>query len=157
MISEILLPADQAATYKGRPLLHAPRTDPYVRLSRIRLPPWVFDGKALAWPRMKDAGFGKEVVSQLLDPCPRRAVLLTAPSKRAPPESGDMDPEGRKCREVGRHCMVTIEAGDDLPQPHPLPGDGQMHSPTQFVPHFLELGHCAITPGFPLEQEVSSA
>jgi hypothetical protein len=106
---------------------------------------------------MKDAGFGKEVVSQLLDPCPRRAVLLTAPPKRAPPESSDMDTEGRKCREVGRHCMVTIEAGDDLPQPHPLPGDGQMHSPTQFVPHFLELGHCAITPGFPLEQEVSSA
>src|ERR1700737_200033 len=84
-----------------------------------------------------DQLFGKEVVSQLLDPCPRRAVLLTAPSKRAPPESGDMDPEGRKCREVGRHCMVTIEAGDDLPQPHPLPGDGQMNSPTQFVPPFL--------------------
>ena len=24
----------------------------------IRLPPWVFDGKALVWPWMKDAGFG---------------------------------------------------------------------------------------------------
>src|SRR4029450_6706290 len=24
---------------------HAPRIEPYVRLSRIRLPPWVYDGK----------------------------------------------------------------------------------------------------------------
>src|SRR4249920_692350 len=27
---------------------HAPRTDPYVRLSRIRLPPQVSDGRAIA-------------------------------------------------------------------------------------------------------------
>jgi hypothetical protein len=27
---------------------HAPRTEPYVRLSRIRLPPWVCDGEAVA-------------------------------------------------------------------------------------------------------------
>jgi hypothetical protein len=33
----------------------APRTKPYVRLSRIRLPPWVFDGEALIRPRMPDA------------------------------------------------------------------------------------------------------
>jgi hypothetical protein len=31
------------------------RTKPYVRLSRIRLPPWVFDGEALIRPRMLDA------------------------------------------------------------------------------------------------------
>src|SRR5262249_6603837 len=28
---------------------HAPRTEPYVRLSRIRLPPWVCDGKCLPY------------------------------------------------------------------------------------------------------------
>src|ERR1700688_4045939 len=33
--------AEQFATYKGRGLLLAPRTDPYVQLSRIRLPPRV--------------------------------------------------------------------------------------------------------------------
>src|SRR5215813_6568931 len=38
--------AKQSATYKGRSLLSAPRTKPYVRLSRIRLPPRVCDGKA---------------------------------------------------------------------------------------------------------------
>src|SRR5262249_54325979 len=35
----------------------APRTEPYVRLSRIWLPPWVCDGEAIARPRMKDARF----------------------------------------------------------------------------------------------------
>src|SRR5436309_15546590 len=32
----------------------APRTEPYVRLARIRLPPRVCDGKASARPRMED-------------------------------------------------------------------------------------------------------
>src|SRR5262249_23418128 len=35
----------------------APRTEPYVRLSRIWLPPWVCDGEAIARPRMKDDRF----------------------------------------------------------------------------------------------------
>jgi hypothetical protein len=39
LISEILLPADQAATYKGRSLLNAPRTDPSEPNSRTRLLP----------------------------------------------------------------------------------------------------------------------
>lgn len=30
------------------------RTDPYGRDSRIRLPRWVFDDEALAWPGMGD-------------------------------------------------------------------------------------------------------
>ena len=33
----------------GRP---PPRTDPYVRLARIRLLPRVFDGEANVWPRV---------------------------------------------------------------------------------------------------------
>jgi len=41
-------------THRGRdaPLLSAPRTDPYVRLARIRLLPRVFDGEANVWPRV---------------------------------------------------------------------------------------------------------
>src|SRR5262249_17091514 len=35
----------------------APRTEPYVRLSRIRLPPRVCDGEALIRPRMEDDRF----------------------------------------------------------------------------------------------------
>ena len=47
--------------------------------SGTRLPPRVFDGKALLGPRMKDAGPGEKVIRQLRDPSPGRAVLLTAP------------------------------------------------------------------------------
>jgi hypothetical protein len=43
----------------------APRTDPDVQLSRIRLPPRVCDGKAIARPGMKDARFWEPVVRQL--------------------------------------------------------------------------------------------
>ena len=46
---QICLFAKQSATYKGHPLLSAPRTEPYVRLSRIRLPPWVCNGKCLPY------------------------------------------------------------------------------------------------------------
>src|SRR5215469_13452018 len=61
-----------------------PRTEPYERLSRIRLPPWVFDGEAYARPRMKDSRFGEPVVRQPGYPGPRELVPLTAPLKRAP-------------------------------------------------------------------------
>jgi len=47
-----------------------PALNPYVRLSRIRFPPWVFNGEPLTGPGVKDARFGEEVVSQLLGPCP---------------------------------------------------------------------------------------
>jgi hypothetical protein len=117
----------------------------------------VFDGEALARPGVKDAGFWEEVVGQLLDPFPGEAILLAAPPKRAPPEAGNMEPEGRKCREVCRHCVVSKEAGDDLPQPRSLHWDGLMHSLPQFAFYLLELGRHAIASGLPLEEEVPSA
>ena len=48
----------------------APRTEPYVRLSRIRLPPRVCDGKAIARPRMEDDRFREPRVHQLRHPLP---------------------------------------------------------------------------------------
>ena len=47
LLSKMCLFAENSATYKGRSLPSAPRTEPYVRLSRIRLPPRVCDGKAV--------------------------------------------------------------------------------------------------------------
>src|SRR3954447_22354957 len=64
---------------------HAPRTEPYVRLARIRLPPWVFDGEAVAWPWMSYDRFGKPEVRQLRHPRPREAILLAASPERTPP------------------------------------------------------------------------
>jgi hypothetical protein len=71
----------------------APRTDPDVQLSRIRLPPRVCDGKAIARPGMKDARFWEPVVRQLRHSCPREPILLAATPQRTPPKIGDMVPE----------------------------------------------------------------
>src|SRR6476646_8284035 len=65
-----LSPARMAAS------LAAP--EPYVRLSRIRLPPRVCDGEAIARPRVEDDGFRKPVVRQLRHPCPGDPILLAA-------------------------------------------------------------------------------
>jgi hypothetical protein len=89
LISEILLPADHAATYKGCPLLGTPRTDPDEPDSSIRLLPWVFDGEALLGPGMKDTRRGKPAVGQFRHPIPREAILLAAPPERSTPEVTD--------------------------------------------------------------------
>src|SRR4051794_35968702 len=99
------------------PLLASPRTDPDVPNSGIRLLPWVFDGETLTRPGVKDLGSGEIVVGQLLDPIPCRAVLLTAVPERAPPEAGDLVPEGRECPNVrgrpieyNKHFMRFVSA-----------------------------------------------
>src|SRR6266481_9455528 len=104
---------------KGRPLPGAPRTEPYERLSRIRLPPRVFDGEAIAWPGVADFGFGEPVVGQLDHALPREVVPLAAAPERAQPRSDDPVAEARQCAAIGRHCMVVEEAGHDLLQPSP--------------------------------------
>src|SRR5215831_15077270 len=101
----------------------APRTDPYVRFSRIRLPPRVRDGKAIAWPRVEDDRFWEPGVHQLGHPCPGDPILVAATPQRAPPEVSDMVPEHVQCARVGRHCVIVEVAADDPPQPLPLFGD----------------------------------
>ena len=71
----------------------ATRTDPDEPNSSIRLLPWVFDGKALIGPGMKDARSGKPVVGQFRHPLPREAVLLAAAPERSTPEVDHIMPE----------------------------------------------------------------
>jgi hypothetical protein len=85
---------------------------------------------------MKDAGFRKKEVGQLLDPRPCGAVLLAAAPKHTPPEAGYVETEGPQCTKIGRHCVVGKEAGDDLTQPNPLLRDGLVHS----LPQLCNLG-----------------
>src|SRR5580693_8308213 len=94
---------------------HAPRTEPYVRLVRIRLPPWVCDGEAIARPRMEDDWFREPDIHQRRHPCPRAPVLLATTPQRAPPEVGDMVPERGQCLSVGRHGVVVEVAGRPAP------------------------------------------
>jgi sulfate permease, SulP family len=69
----------------GHPLRGAPRTTPYERLSRIRRPPRVSDGKALVGPRMKDAGRREEGAGQRGHPVPSRAIPLATSTERTTP------------------------------------------------------------------------
>src|SRR5215472_4228034 len=103
--------------------------DPDERVSRIRLLPRVFDGKANARPRVKDARLWEPVVSHFADPLPGRRVLLAAAPQRPPPKPDDMITEHAKRAKVGRHGVVGIVAGDDQLQPSPLLGDGLQYAP----------------------------
>jgi hypothetical protein len=85
----------------GRPLLGAPRTDPYERHSRIRLLPRVSGGEPHAGPRMKESWFGEPVVGQLFRPPPIEAVLLAAPPERSHPEALARVASTRRCPKAG--------------------------------------------------------
>jgi hypothetical protein len=70
---------------QGRPVLSAPRTEPYGRNSRIRLSPWVFDAEAWRWPGMGYPGLGQPAICQPIHVCPCRSVPLAAPAQGVPP------------------------------------------------------------------------
>src|SRR2546421_1600425 len=108
-------------------LPRAPRTDPGVRHSRTGLPPRVTNGKALAGPRMRDAGPWEPAILERGDPRPRRRVLLAAPAKRAPPQVGDVVTEVPEGGGVGRDRVVGIEATHDPPKPSALLVDRLVH------------------------------
>src|SRR6478672_2603617 len=135
----------------------APRTEPYVRLSRIRLPPRVCDGEAIARPRMEDGRFREAVVHQLRHPFPRHPVLLATSAQRAPPEVGDLVPEYMQRLTVGWHCMVVEVAVDDGPQPFPLLGNRQVDALPHLPFDHLELLSHAVRPGLPSNLEFARA
>ncbi len=120
-------------------MLRAPRTDPDVPNSVIRLLPRVLGGDPLVGPGMKDPRFREVVVGQLRYPGPHGIVCLTAPPERTSPEPDDLGPEVAECRVVGRHGVVGEVASDYLRQPSPLFGDGLVPSPSQVLLDLPEL------------------
>ena len=71
-------------------MLSAPRIDPSGPDSGTRLPPWVFDGKAIIRPGMKDARSGQKGGRKPSHALPRGVILLTAAPKRPSPEIDHM-------------------------------------------------------------------
>src|SRR5436309_6352198 len=135
----------------------APRTEPYVRLSRIRLPPRVCDGVAIAGPGMEDGRFREPSIRQLCHSFPGGAILLAATPQRAPPEVADMVPKDVQGTTVGRHCVVVEVAADYLAKPFPLGGDRQVHAPSQYVLDLPQLRPHAVRPGLPFDLECAGA
>src|SRR3974390_478752 len=128
---------------------HAPRTEPYVRLSRIRLPPRVCDGIAIAGPRMKDGRFREPGLRQLRHPFPRGAILLAATPQRAPPEVAGGVRKDVQGTTIGRHGVVVEVTADYRAEPFPLRGDRQVHAPSQYRPGLPAVPPHAIRPGLP--------
>src|SRR5258706_2184243 len=116
----------------------------------------MLDGKALLWPRMKYFWLREIVGGDLLDPLPRRAILLAATPQGAQ-QALDVVVEGAECRKVGWHGMVREESPHDLRQPSPLFGYRLVHSPSQLLLDLRELYPHAISPGFPFELELARA
>src|SRR3982751_3791190 len=124
-------------------LLSAPRTDPYVPNSGIRLLPRVFDEKALLWPRMKDAWHGQMPLGDDV-----REPALLAPSQQAqepaPLHVMAHHPHGRK---IGRDREVSVVPPQNGRQPsallvnRPMPNARQLlANPNERRPPSLALG-----------------
>src|SRR6516162_2170127 len=135
----------------------APRTDPYVRLSRIRLPPRVGDGKAVARPRVEDDRFWEPGVRQPRHPCPGDPILVAATPQRAPPKVSDMVPEHVQCARVGRHGVVVEVAADNPCQPLPLLGYRLVHAPSQRLLDLPQLRPHAVPSGLSLQLKSARA
>ena len=64
-------------------------------------------------------------------------------------------PECSDRRRVGWHGVIGKIASDNLRQPAPLLGDRLVHPPSHLFLDLLELAPHAVTPGFPLEDELA--
>src|SRR5262249_26051417 len=120
-------------------------------------PTSVCDGKAIAWPRVKDDRFGKPEVRQLSHPCPRDPSLLAATPKRAPPQVGHMVAEHAQCPRIGRHRVIVEVAFDHEPKPLSLLRYWLVHAPPQLLFDHLELRPHAVCSGFPFNLELARA
>jgi hypothetical protein len=130
-------------------LLRAPRTEPYVQLSRIRLPPWVFDGEALARPWMKYAWFWKPAISQTIERSPSGVVALTAAAKRTKPVPQDNPPELAQGSAVVRHGVIGEVAAHDRPKPRALLVQWSVPVLPERISDLVQLGTHAVASAAP--------
>ena len=135
--------------------MSAPRTEPYVRFSRIRLPPWVFDAEALRGPGMGYAGLGQPACGQLADVLPCRAISLAAPAQGASPEIDDVVAERRKGTRIGGHGVVGEEAPHHTAQPSSLFGHVLVPASPKVLTDFQQLRLLPVTPRVSSQQKAA--
>jgi hypothetical protein len=104
---------------------------------------------------MKDFRLGEPVVSDPLDPLPGDPTSLAASRQRTSPEVNHVMAECSDRRRVGRHGVIGEIASDNLRQPAPLFGDRLVHPLSHLLLDLLELAPHAVTPGFPLKEELA--
>src|SRR3954464_7618201 len=84
---------------------------------RIRLPPWMFDGKPFGWPRVQDFRFGQPSVGYCPYPVPCGLIFVATSCEGAPPDFNHMVSDRHERREVCRHRVVGEETPDQLLKP----------------------------------------
>jgi hypothetical protein len=77
---------------------------------------------------MKDARPGQPFCGDASDTIPRRAILVTAAVKRAPPQIEDVVSERIEAVEVGRNRVVSEVTADHATEPLTLAADRFMPS-----------------------------
>src|SRR5262245_60838869 len=126
-------PGMTAEVAVGTRVISRPPHDPYVQLSRIRLLPWVCDGKPLIGPRMKDTRFWEPLVNQPVHASPVETRQLAASDEHPMPAFGDLGPECHERSTVRRHRVVIEVAAHDIPKPLPLNRDRLVHAPSHLL------------------------
>src|ERR1700722_2291408 len=141
----------------GTSIAERPRSDPYGRDSRIRLPPRVFDAEAVRRPRMEDLGRRQPFTRETFDPFPCRDVLLATPPERAPPEVDNIEAERTEHANVGGRGVVVEPALDHLAKPLPLSRRRVMHALSQAFLDLLQLRPHAVASALALQEEAAFA
>lgn len=128
-----------------------PRTDPYVRLYRIRLPPRVFGVEASGGLRMDDARLRKPSIRYPVEPFPGHpdASLLTSAAEGFDPVASNLMLELFQHLRIPRYCVVVEVPSDHGTHPFALRGNRLVSSFHQVLLHLAELGSEPLARGLP--------
>src|SRR6516165_2078417 len=115
------------------------------------------NGKALVWPRMKNARSREPLVSKPHYRVPGDAILLAAATECPPPPLNDLIIELLQRVAVRRHGVVVKVALDDIAQPLAGFVDWPVPALPQPLGYRHQLRPHAVAPGLPFDQEASLA
>src|SRR5205807_5661140 len=90
-------------------------------------------------------------------PSPGESTALAAATEVPSPTLDELVSELHERAIIGRHGVVVVVAGDDVPQPLPLVGDRPMHAPPHLLFDHPKLRPHAVPPGLPFDQEFAPA
>src|SRR5262245_19357599 len=115
------------------------------------------DAKAAERVEMTDARRRQSAIDVPLHPRTSQTMALTAPPKRAQPESSDLVPKGAQRVGVHRHAVVTDVPANDAAQPRALFADGPVHASPQLRFHVVQLRVQPFAHRVPKHREASVA
>ena len=119
----------------------APRTDLYVRNSRLRLLSRMSNVEASIRVRVQYAWSRKPAIKERADAVPTDVRPLASLTKRVSPHAPQPMPKGLHRSEISRHSVVLIETLRNAPQPCPDLVQRLVHPGPQLLFDLLQLRH----------------